>query len=472
MKLSRRHFLHSLGGGVLALPALEYFMDGKAWAQTMSQPRYVVLFAGISTGSSDGNRLRPNSTYGQAYPATSLALKPLVTRGVRDDVALVSKLRLPRKTLESQTVSPGGMGIRWHDGSMGVVLSGQRIRGAGNRDLFPVADPTASTSDVLVSNAWNSPGVHYRVQSVVQSNTEGTMSWKKQANGTVTPNAPTVNVRTAFDALFGQPDLDAATRARLQLQKKTAVDRALGKRALLMKVGAADKARLEQHFDELQALEARLAVLPTGTCASLPTAPTDNLGESDFYAQEKERGPIFVNLIKAAMACNLTRVATLCITKVHSHLRVQPLVSGSGLTFNADTSPLDFHETSHRGGLPEFQRAAMGWHIDLFAQLVSALKGTNDVTGAPMLDNTAVSLVFEGGAGADPEENTAMSSHSGDDMNALCAGLAVGKAASKGMHLDAANAHPSSVLLTAMQNVGVPASALNEVSTTIAALKK
>ena len=57
MGLTRRRFLHGVGGTTLALPFLEAFV-GKAHAAKTPQ-RYVFMFAGFSVGSNPGNHLPP-----------------------------------------------------------------------------------------------------------------------------------------------------------------------------------------------------------------------------------------------------------------------------------------------------------------------------------------------------------------------------------------------------------------------------
>src|SRR5690349_14997806 len=92
---SRRALLSGLGGVALTLPLLQIFREREAKAATAPM-RYIVMFAGMA-GNKDGangNVLLPTSL-GAGY-GTGPALAPLVTRGVKDQVSIVSGLRMGR----------------------------------------------------------------------------------------------------------------------------------------------------------------------------------------------------------------------------------------------------------------------------------------------------------------------------------------------------------------------------------------
>src|SRR5690606_1964303 len=83
--------------------------------------RYLVLFGGMSIGRPNGpNHLAPGA-HGPSYEVTD-GLRPLETRGVRDRVAVVSNLVIPRSG-GAVADAPGGMPLPWHATSMGPLLS-------------------------------------------------------------------------------------------------------------------------------------------------------------------------------------------------------------------------------------------------------------------------------------------------------------------------------------------------------------
>jgi hypothetical protein len=86
-----------------------------------------------------------------------------------------------------------------------------------------------------------------------------------------------------------------------------------------------------------------------------------------------------------------------------------------------------------------------------------------------MLDNIAAVLVHEGGHGKDYYSGRFPSAHSTDNMACLVAGRAGGL--HPGLHIPAPGAHPASALVTAMNAVGVPTTALGEVKGEIPSLR-
>ncbi|NJK33005.1 MAG: hypothetical protein HC927_11665 [Deltaproteobacteria bacterium] len=134
-------------------------------------------------------------------------------------------------------------------------------------------------------------------------------------------------------------------------------------------------------------------------------------------------------------------------------------------------APSDFHEIGHYslgGGIvgAEGMARCVAWHVRHWGRLAQKLESMIDLDGSTILDNTAMTLVFEGGYGYDPEGGTEVSSHSTENMIALIAGKAGGLNAIGGQHLVMPGAHPAQVINSAMAAVGVEEQ-LGEVSGTI-----
>jgi hypothetical protein len=460
--ISRRDLLRGLGAPAVALPLLELTSRPRALAAGRAPQRYLVLFAGMSAGRTDGpgNQLQPAS-YGAAYPLTP-GLQPLQKRGVANLVSVVSGLRMARSPSE-----PGGMGVKFHTSSMGPLLCGQAFAPVGTNNATP--RPTATTSDQIVADSAGFAGktpiaaLHYRVQATTYgTNPErGIMSWRK-VGGVMQQNAPTVNAQQAYQALVGglrpTDPTQLAELSRQLADKRSAVDLALGKRSLLGGLGRTDRERLQRHLDELAALQQRLAASPDSLHAcTRPAEPTDSTAIQDNYANEQQRWPLLSELIRTAFVCDQTRVATLCVTAAQSFLSATNLVPSRPIS--------DCHNTSHAYAIRESFKEVIAWHVDIFASLVDAFRKTPDVDGRSLLDNTAMVYCFEGGLGPDPELGAQLSSHSTENMVALVAGRAAGR--SPGQHIAGRAKHPASVLLTAMHNVGVTQPQLGEIGTVI-----
>lgn len=454
---SRRSLLAGLGGVALTLPMLQIFREREAQAAT-APLRYLVMFAGMSGGrdESGGNALLPTSL-GAGY-GLSPSLQPLMTRGVRDNVSIVSNLRMARGPAPGQlSAEAGAAGYDWHTSSAGGLLSGTK-KAADDGSPFP----TDSSSDQIVANAFDKMtplrALHYRVQASGFRGGEyrGQMSYNN-VNGQIQANTPLVNAQLAYQTLASSvkpTDPAALAQAQKTLElKKSALVSVKSKANLLSRLGQNDRLRLQRHFDELSTFEASLGA--SGEC-KLSGAPTDSTAIVDNYSGEKERAPLLADLIRMSFACDLTRVATLMVTYPQSFLGTRTICP-SGLAS-------DCHETSHVAGtLADFQ-AVIGWHVDVFADLVAKFKATPDVDGKTLLDNTAIVYVFEGGYGFDKQTN-GTGSHSSDAMCVLTAGRAAGN--NPGKHIDGGGKHPASCVLTAMKNAGVAKNNLGDITTTI-----
>src|SRR5262249_16811881 len=147
-------------------------------------------------------------------------------------------------------------------------------------------------------------------------------------------------------------------------------------------VGAADKVRLQRHFDEIRDLETRIAAMPPdagGQCqapadpGAHPPGGGNNAGSgsrqtatNNGYSEEATRARLLADLIHMAFVCDITRVATLQITVFQSHMNVFPISDALGVPIHAD-----LHETGHngdamtRGQIPV--STLLQWHISHYA---------------------------------------------------------------------------------------------------------
>lgn len=484
--LHRRSVLKGLGGLTLGLPLLEIMLDGKnAWAQAAPPKRYIVFFNGQSQGA-DGDaspsQLVPNIV-GANYDLKS-ALAPLAA--VKNDVSVISGLKIPTAFDNGGTVPAGGRRDDFHVSSLSPLLSGVKSN-AGSSS-------SGETSDQTVANflAGTTPfkSLIYRVQadwylSVSAPYGRDMISYKIDSTNKLVPIPPQTSPRQAFMALFGNftpPGTDTAAAAALDFDKRSrrsVLDLVLGDaNRMLPKLGAADKLRMQRHLDEVRQLEVRIAAIPppqTGVCVK-PSDPgadpgvgspqgVDLAGDNTYtqnlgYSNEEQRATVFCDLIHMAMTCDLTRVASLQMTMFQSHLNMYALTNQA----------TDCHELGH-GGVPGgsvAQAKGIAWHMKHFAYLVSKFKDTPEGNGT-MLDNMAIASLWEGGHGFDPGANKQNSTHSTENMTLLLAGRAGGL--KPGKHVVAAGKHPGNVLITAMKAVGYTKDTLGEVTGDIPELK-
>jgi hypothetical protein len=465
-KLSRRAFLRGTGGIGIALPFLEAMLPRTAQAQTTAPKRFVLCFAGMSLGRDNTGRLTdivPDAVgTGFAFKPPMQALQPL-----KDDVTVISGLRIPID-------GPGGRLAGFHKSSVSPLLSGTLPA-----DIGPNCN--GATSDQIVANdaafkgKTKFPFLSYRVQADAYrgGGNVGVVSWRGKGQ----KNDPTVSPGLAFDNLFAgfTPPTSGTTppkadpmAERLRREEASVLDLVRGNADRLQaRLGQADKTRLQRHFEEIRALEARLTSIPgvpgmpTPPAASgckLPSKPgadpaisvIEAEGSGDVgYAGEEERAQVMTGLLAKAFACDLARVATLQYTCVQCFMNVEKLVGVQ----------MDLHELAHlssiQGGAEVAQQKVMamyGWHMKHFASLATQLKSELGPDGKPLLDNTVLVFVNEGGLG--PAEGKNPASHSTDNMMVVVAG---GKnlGLKPGRHIRANNDHPAKVIASAMNAAGV-----------------
>ncbi|MDX2051393.1 MAG: DUF1552 domain-containing protein [Polyangiaceae bacterium] len=462
--LSRRSLLVGAGGAVVGLPWLEAMVGRGVHAQAAVIPkRFFLAFGGVTCGLP---RFSQPDTTGPNYDLKR-TLMPLTA--VKDEVTLVSGLRLPAN-------GPGswGGGGTFHNSTNSPILCGLSNPDNGNATMEDV------TSDQVVADAIAGDtrfrSLEYRVQlrNYRESARAGTISARRSQGGSLQLNPPQASPQLAYDALFtgftppgggSTPAADPAAAAKL-LRDRSVLDRvSVRAQALIGRLGADDRKRMERHYEEIRALEMRLGSVFQGSalsCAALPRPPADPATSEAYYgdrivgySDERARGPIFSSLMHMAFTCDLTRVGTNLITYAQCCMNSQPLL-------NLD-EVADLHELSHGAGTPENTADCAAWHVQQFADLVTLLKNTPE-GGGTVLDNCAMVLLFE--AGSEDDGNVG-NPHTGENMWALVAGGAGGL--KRGHHIAAANQpHPCNVLISLMQAVGLQTNTHGEISGRVA----
>ena len=462
LRLPRRTFLRGACGIAVGLPLLEAMLPSRASAETLPK-RFVISWGGISIGGyGKGGMVVPSET-GAGYTITR-GLLPLEELGVEDAVTVVSGLLLPWD--DGGGMPPAGRTIEFHYNTVGPQVAGtQTGPGRDGKPKGPTADQIMAGEigpDALF------PVLAYRVQpaSYVGSNEiggdSGRLSWKDDGSGGLTGVDPIVSPRLAYESLFTgftPPDPAEAAAAELLLRRKKSVldmvDRHAG--GLTGKLGAADKLRMQQHLDEIRALEKRLdAIQPTQSgCALLPDPGEDPaIGESIIeydgqgmgytpsagYSGEDVRADLLTDFIRMAFICDLSRSVSFMQTEWKCYMNM----------YNFGGWQSDMHELTHGKGPEESVADSVGFHVKQFARLVSKLRSAQEVDGSTVLDNSSLVMIFEGGNGFDPEGGNADSPHSTENMVCLVAGGGL----VAGQHIAAPGRHPGEVVLTAMQAAG------------------
>jgi hypothetical protein len=499
-RLPRRTVLRALGGVAVGLPALECMLDshGEALAQGEDLPkRYAIVFAGQALGGDEweedrymiaGERFQETGHFivppetGAGYSVTT-PLRPLADLGLMDDFSLVSGLRIPwsASSVEPADVPAGGAFRDFHGGGCGPLLSGTRsqspsftCRSATSDQIVALSNPGSGLPSLVLraQPAWYLSGSSFAGRQYV--------SYRGDADPVEAQVSPLIVYRSLFDSFV--PD-DSAETARHDFElraRRSVLSLITDKRqALTSRVGAADRLRLERHFDEIRALELRIGnmAMGGGECQKPPAPPddpptggnnagsgSDSIATNTGYSDEHTRARLLADLIHMAFVCDITRVATLQITCFQSHMNVFPVTEMLGTPVRAD-----LHECGHngdqenRGQLPV--SLLLGWHASHYAYLLDKLKRTPEGAGT-VLDNSAVIFMPEAGHGVQLNDNESINqTHSVDRMVLLVGGRAGGL--TPGRHIPTDGQHPGKVLLTAMQAVGHQGDTFGEVTGTI-----
>ena len=497
-RLSRRTVLRGAGGALVALPVLECMLNsnGTAYAQAGSLPRrYAIVFAGQAIGGDGweedrqmvagvrtteaGHFIVPPET-GSGYSVTT-PLTPLADLNLLGDFSLVSGLRIPwsATSTEAADVPAGGAFRDFHGGGAGPLLCGTRSQSPSFTCRSPSSDQIVagfnpgSTLDSLVVRAqpaWYLSGSSFAGREYI--------SYSGDDEGIQAQVSPLLVYRSLFDAFTPDDAAELAQHDFEQRARRSVLSLITAKRErILNEVGAADRIRLERHFDEIRDLELRILAMPPGAGGQCqkpaepgedPAVGGDNagsgsadIGTNTGYSDEHGRARLLADLIHMAFVCDLTRVATLQITVFQSHMNVYPISEAFGMPIRAD-----LHECGHngdettRGQLPVSM--CLQWHISHYAYLLDKLRNTPEGAGT-VLDNSAVIFMPEAGHGTQLNDSTSVNqTHSVEKMVLLVAGRAGGL--NPGRHVATENAHPGQVLVSAMQAVGYDGDTLGEVT--------
>ncbi len=201
---------------------------------------------------------------------------------------------------------------------------------------------------------------------------------------------PDDNPLNVYERMFGTLAPGAGEVDKLLIRRQSVLDLVAWElKDLQKKLGAEDKARLEQHLEALQTVEASLQP-PSGTCdPPEPMVGLPHLQNDQFPEVLKAQ----VDLMVVALACGMTRVASLQC----SHTVGPPVFSWIGLTDG-------HHSLSHSGdenlsGVADYVKAER-WFSEQFAYLVQKLKDTPEPDGeGTMLENSAILWCQELGDG-------------------------------------------------------------------------
>lgn len=306
MQKSRRQVLRAgwVAGAALGLPWLQLFADPpQARAATGKQAAQPPARFGLFFWASGviPERWVPSST-GNAYQL-SPQLAPLARH--RDRLAVLSNLRVAVPNVTTHLPGPAGL------------LTGRPLRDRAGGDW----QFNGATVDQLVAaaNLGRTPFASLEVS--VDPGGNG-MSHRGAGDRIIAEPSPFA----LYERLTGQtlPTGPDATAERAQLLlRQSVLDLVVDDLARLRgRVGTADRTRLDQHEASVRALELRLASLAEteAAAACVPFAEPVLTADERVHPAMRERCGLFGDLLAIALACDLTRVASVWYSDPLSNL--------------------------------------------------------------------------------------------------------------------------------------------------------
>jgi hypothetical protein len=328
-------------------------------------------------------------------------------------------------------------GMKVHTGNIVPHGSGPAGLLSGAALLKEDTDSFAAASiDQIIAGAIGGD-TRFRSLEVGVQRAEKCMSF----NGPHSTNPPECSPRALYERLFldGFVEPGAGPKIDPRLALRRSVLDAVGDDAkrLQKRLGATDKARLEQHFDGIRALETQLKKLeenpPNLAACKAPADPGEDLPDLDGRPQLAETCRAMGKLLAMALACDQTRVFSLWFSRPVSNL----LYPGA----SAGHHQLTHDEVDPQPQVFEILQYILG-ELNLFLKEFASIQ-EGDGT---LLDNCAILCTTD---------CSYARTHSVENYPLLIAGSA-GGALRKGFHYrSVANENTSKVILSLARAVGM-----------------
>lgn len=417
--LPRRTVLRGLLGGVaaaVALPALDAMFDdhGEALADGKPIPkRFGIWFW--------GNGVRrahwiPDGTGAGWTPREELA--PL---------AAVKEYVSPVTGLEVKTATHP------HHSGMTGILTGKKYYQVGTTRDTIVSSFDGPSIDQIVAEKWKGQAPYRSLEIGVcrfRGTDEGTTFQHLSHNGPNNVNPAEYAPANLFKRLFGA----GPTTPQIAEARKSVLDVVLeDAKALQARVGATDRARLEQHLESIRTIELRLATTPA--LCTTPASPGDfpDVGGKEPIAEINQAQS---QLLAMALACDLTRVFSVLFS-----------TCGAGTVFWQAGATNGMHQTCHDEPNPQpIVHQATVFTMQQLAACLETLKGVKEGAGN-LLDSCAILCTSELSEG---------NVHSNDEFPILLVGKAGGRLRAGHHYRSTSKENASKALLTLLQAVDLP----------------
>jgi len=356
-RLNRRTFARGLGASLLAAPFVRWLSSPAQAAPGDAAHRLLVFF---SPNGAILKHWRPTGSGAQfAFPKGSVLEPP---DALRSDLVMVDGLDFK--------------GADNHEGGMAAMLTG---KGKASHESQGMSLDQFVAAKIGAQSRFRSLEF-----GVLTSPWGGQRQTRMSYSGEGKFVHPNDDVSEVYKRLWGNATAKPGEADIRLLQQKSAIDMARGDLATLRKgLGTAGKIRLDQHLESFRQMEKGLKVpqAPGGTGCQTPQK-FDPYNPKD-HALVPKIGKAQMDMLVMALACDMTRVATL----QWSHT-VSPLVC-SWLGHTQGHHALSHMSDSNTAGVAQFIESER-WFAEQFAYLVGLLKKTPDPGGAGTLFDTTL----------------------------------------------------------------------------------
>ena len=442
----RRSFLRGISGLTLAIPFLSSLRSPRP-AHAAPPPKRVI-FVYTSNGTVLPNWL-PNTT-GTNFDVPYI-LQPLDTPLLRPKLTVLSGI-----SMECARDISGGNG---HAVGMTSMLTGRKFTEVEATEFGDVGWGSGISIDQAIAAGVAAPNQLKSIEAGVQTKKQyqNFYAYISYAAGGGAGNAIAADDDPAstFSRLFGNIPESEEAIAELQKvvdQRKSVLDVVAGDfETVKGRVSKDDQERLDKHLELIESLQDRIAV---GKVCGKPAPP----GITEQQLQSDANFPLIgraqMDSVVAAMACDVTRVATIQFSGAQSGTVFNSFVDAdwdnladdyhhglSHLSVGFDQPP-DATQTIAQQALSEINR----WFSGEIAYLAEKLDSYVEADGSTLLENTAIVWVSEISEGP---------THRFTDMPFVVVGD-LGGALKSGLHLNYGNtrAH-NDLFVTLAQAMGL-----------------
>lgn len=366
--LSRRRFLSQLSAAGAAVGLSRFVGGHEASAQAAEKLRLLVIRRPNGTVREEW---LPSGSYGSILQPFA-ALQPLAFRNLN--------------------MVTGSGGNDSHEGGAVTLMTGTSIGTARPPSNDDWRNTTKSVDQLIAQGSPGMTGLR-SLQLAAHNRQDGApevANLHLSYSGPDAPIAPDLDASLAATRIFGNvmqgnPAADRRVRNRAAVLDfvKGDLDR------LKALAPASERPALDAHAGSLEALQRQLATPSTvQTC----TAPSVTGGlPGDTHTSVLANAQKHFALIKAAFACDLSRVVTFSWSAGASAVEFSGLYSGMSARQHHGRSHDSYDDANVRRDIAAIDK----WYSEQTAAFLSQLASTTDVAGGTLLDRTLVLYVSE-----------------------------------------------------------------------------